>query len=178
MATELRALVQIELADDLEGKEIALQNTDFGIHIALVVVVDNRHRVFERDEVGIGFVDDDLGGRVVHGNLPEAGDGHDCENPRYTREDQPFALDEDAEVLAQRRLLRRQHVIKRGAGRLDEFSRLGGLELAHVAISWDVISWNKGAQCHRYSLAAETALRRRGAPKCNTSEPLHNSEPL
>ena len=37
MSTELGTLVEIELADDLEREQIALQNADFGVEIALVV---------------------------------------------------------------------------------------------------------------------------------------------
>ena len=138
MAAELGALIEIKLADHLERQQIALQNADFGVEIALVVIVDDRHRVFEGDEIGIGFVDDDLSNRLVDGSLAQAGDGNGDKNANHDAGHQPFSLDENAEIFAQSRFLRRQNVIKRGADRLEEFSRFAGMQLAQsVAVSGD-----------------------------------------
>ena len=48
------ALIEIELADDLKSEQIALQDADLGVEIALVVVVDDGHRVF-RDGFEAGY---------------------------------------------------------------------------------------------------------------------------
>src|SRR5580693_3864169 len=138
MAAELGSLVEIELTDDLEREQIALQNADFGIKVALVVIVDYRHRVFEGDEIRVGLVDDNLTNGFIDRRLAQAGDGDDRKNADDDSCDKPFSLDENAEILAQRGFLRRQHVVKRGSDRLEKFGRFARLQLAQgVAISRD-----------------------------------------
>ena len=114
MTAELGTLVQIELPDYLEGHEIALKDADLGVEIALVVVVHHGHRVFEGDDVGIGFIDDDAADGFIDGRLAQAGDGDGHEDSRGDSEYHPLALDKNAHVFAQGRFLRRHCVIKRG----------------------------------------------------------------
>ncbi len=153
MAAELGTLVEIELTDDLEREQIALQDADLGVEVALVVVVDDWHRVFEGNEIGVGLVDDDLANGFVDGCLPETGDGNDCKDSDDASDDQPFSFDENAEIFAQRGFLCGQHVVQRGADRLEKFGRFARLQFAQgVAISRD-----QRTQCHGASLSGSLA---------------------
>ena len=156
MTAELGTLIEIQLPDDLHRHQIALQDADLGVEIALVVVVDHGHGVLEGNEVRIGLVDDDLACRLVNGSLAQAGNGDGHEDAHYNPDNHPLALDKNAQVFAHCGFLRRRQVIKRGTDRPQEFSRFAGLQFAQsvvtrnvtsrIVISWIVTAWNQGPQ--------------------------------
>src|SRR5216684_5108346 len=147
LTAELGTLIEIQLPDYLQRHQIALQDANLGVEIALVVVVDHRHGVLEGNEVRIGLIDDNLACRFVDGSLAQAGDGDGHEDADYNPDDHPLALDKNAQVFAHCGFLRRGHVIKRGGDRPQEFSRFARLQFAQsVVSSWIVTSWNQGPQ--------------------------------
>jgi hypothetical protein len=62
-------------------------------------------RIFEIDEIGIRLVDGDPAHRLVDRSHFEAGDRDQTENSDEASDDGPLALDENSEILAQRRFL-------------------------------------------------------------------------
>src|SRR5713226_9824727 len=151
LAAVLGALVEVQLPDDLQGEQVALQDASLSVEIGLVIVVHDRHGILEGDEIRVRLVDGDATDSLVHRGLAEAGDGDRGENAHHAGDYDPLALEEDAQVFAQGRLLGGQHGIKPGANRLDEFSWLGRLDIAkHFVV------WNQGPQCHCYSLKSTT----------------------
>src|SRR5208282_5759873 len=158
MAAELGTLIQIQLPDYLQGHQVALQDADFGIEIALLInVVGVGRRVFEGNQVRIRFVDGDASYGIVDGSLAQAGNRDRHEDAYDHRDHQPLALDENAHVLAQHGFLRREDVIERRSDGAQKFYRFAGRLSARcfvteryipsrIVISWIVISWNQGSQ--------------------------------
>ena len=107
LAAVFRALIEIQLTDDLESEQIALQDADFGIEIAWVVIIHDRHGIFKRDQVRVGLVHRDPAHRLIDRCLAQAGDRYRCEDAKQAGEYDPFALDEDPQVFAQYRFMRR-----------------------------------------------------------------------
>jgi len=79
MTAKLGAPVKIQLPYHLERKQVALNDANLCIQIALVVVVDDRHGILERDDVRIALFTR-LSGRFVDWRLTKAGDRNGGKN--------------------------------------------------------------------------------------------------
>ena len=133
VSTELGTPVQTQFLDHLQGKQIALQNLDFGLQFRGIVIVQvKRGRIVEIDQAGIRFIDGDAAAGFVNGGHLEAGDGDYGEDRQQTGENRPFALHQDADVFAECRFLRERFGIDAWADGSSEFRVRCRLHLASV----------------------------------------------
>ena len=94
-ASELRALVQVQLLDHLQREQITLQNSDFGIKIGGIVVIHSQSAagVFEVNQPGINFIDRDPTARFVNRGCLQGGDRDQRENSHQAEQHRKFELD-------------------------------------------------------------------------------------
>ena len=100
-AAEIGTFVEIKLADDLEGEEVAFQNANFGVHVGGVEVVGGAATFLDGHGHGIDFVDGDFALRVVELGHAQAGNADQGGDDEEAGQDDPLAFVEDAEVVAQ-----------------------------------------------------------------------------
>ena len=159
-AAKFHATIQVQLLDHLQGQQIALQDFDFGIQVGRIVVVGGRSRVLEIDEAGIKLVDRDAAGGIVDRCHAQGSDQHQQEDHHHTRKRHKFALDENAQVFAQNRVIGGKWGIDTGAYLLTELHRRNRLQFANrLAVGGDQRSW-----FHLYSLPSSPAPSTLQAP--------------
>ena len=106
MAAEFRHLIEIELLDDLQSKQVAVQNSHFCVQIGRVVVIHARvARVAQILQHWIGFVDGDASNRVIDRSYAQCCDQRGAEDRGQGAHDYPFPLNQDPQILAQDRVL-------------------------------------------------------------------------
>ena len=78
-----------------------MQNACFGVEIGRVIVVHDRHGVLKGDKIRVGLVDCDAADGVEYRRLAETGNRNGCEDSHHAGDDDPFAFEQHAQILAQ-----------------------------------------------------------------------------
>ena len=146
-SAELGPAIQAQFFYYLQGQKIALQDHHFGFEFSWIVVVNvERRRIAEVDQAGIGLVDFDAAARLIDRRHLEAGDGDDGEDGDQAGENRPLALDQNANIFAERGFLGRQFRVD---ARADRPAKVRARRL-HFANGW-VIGLYQRSGIHAFS---------------------------
>src|SRR5947207_1613028 len=98
MPAKLRHLIEIELLDDLQGKQVTAQDSDFGIEVGGIVVIHSGiSGVTQILQHRIGLVDGDAADRVIDWGDSQSRYQRGAEDRRQCSQYHPLTLDKDAE---------------------------------------------------------------------------------
>src|SRR5947209_17530092 len=125
----LRALVQVQLLDYLQGEQVTPENLYFRVDVGLVVVIAAGIGILEIQQAEIGLIDGDTAEGVVNRRHAESRNQHEKKYHYDAGDHHEATLDEHPQVLAQHRFLHWHHGRIKAGRNLGELQR-HGLELA------------------------------------------------